>query len=85
MGAVILLWRKAATKVIVFHSPSGTRPINRTPRASAASQPHHVGADRSLVDKHQAGRIKHALLSDPAPARAGHVRSLPLRGLQAFF
>src|ERR1700726_3076748 len=34
IGAVILLWRKAATKVIVFHSPSGTRPINRTPRGA---------------------------------------------------
>src|SRR5712691_7159629 len=33
IGAVILLWRKAATKVTVFHSPSGTRPINLTPRA----------------------------------------------------
>src|SRR6266481_8148428 len=34
MGATILLWRRAATKVIVFHSPSGTRPIKRTPRGA---------------------------------------------------
>src|SRR5271165_3845121 len=34
IGAVILLLRKAATKVIVFHSPSGTRPINLTPRGA---------------------------------------------------
>src|SRR5713101_7126556 len=34
IGAVILLRRKAATKVIVFHSPSGTRPINLTPRGA---------------------------------------------------
>src|SRR6266536_3232350 len=34
IGAVILLWRKAATKVIVSHAPSGTVPITRTPRAA---------------------------------------------------
>src|SRR5690348_11646590 len=28
IGAVILLWRKAATNVIVFHSPNGACPIN---------------------------------------------------------
>src|ERR1700686_4613383 len=31
IGAVILLWRKAATKVIVSHAPSGTVPITLTP------------------------------------------------------
>src|SRR6202795_3787381 len=31
IGAVILLWRKAATKVIVFHAPSGTVPITLSP------------------------------------------------------
>src|SRR6201997_1698722 len=31
IGAVILLWRKAATKVIVFHDPSGTVPITLSP------------------------------------------------------
>src|SRR4029077_6995170 len=34
MGAVILLWRKAATKVMVSHFPSGTVPITRTPRGA---------------------------------------------------
>src|ERR1700731_3541713 len=34
IGAVILLWRKAATKVIVSHLPSGTAPITRTPRGA---------------------------------------------------
>src|SRR5262245_48215838 len=34
IGAVILLCRKAATKVIVFHSPRGTCPINLTPRGA---------------------------------------------------
>src|SRR6266478_8965638 len=32
IGATILLCRKAATKVIVSHSPHGARPINSTPR-----------------------------------------------------
>src|SRR3984893_13098425 len=31
IGAVILLWRKAATTVIVFHDPSGTVPITLSP------------------------------------------------------
>src|SRR5258708_22190624 len=31
-GAVIQLWRRAATKVIVFQCPCGTRPTNRSPR-----------------------------------------------------
>src|SRR5262249_36034589 len=34
IGAVSPLRRKAATKVIVFHSPSGTRPITRSPRGA---------------------------------------------------
>src|ERR1700755_1651151 len=35
IGAVILLWRKAATKVIVSHVPSGTLPITRARATSA--------------------------------------------------
>src|SRR5713226_7517568 len=34
IGAVSLLWRKAATKVIVFHAPSGTVPITLTPQGA---------------------------------------------------
>src|ERR1700730_6635522 len=34
IGAVILLWRKAATNVIVCHGPSGTAPITRAPRGA---------------------------------------------------
>jgi hypothetical protein len=52
---------------------------------SAAPDPRHVGADRSFVDKHQPGGVKHALLSDPASPCPGDVRSLPFCGLQAFF
>src|SRR5262249_51992982 len=52
---------------------------------SAPAEPHHVGTDRSLVDKDQPGWIKHALLSNPTSACAGHVCSLSFFGLQAFF
>src|SRR5882724_7329642 len=31
-GAVIPLWRRAATKVMVFQCPCGTQPTNRSPR-----------------------------------------------------
>src|SRR6266446_2330079 len=52
---------------------------------SSPPEPHHVGADRGLIDKHQPGGIKHALLSNPTSARAHHICSLPFRSLQAFF
>src|SRR5260370_1797040 len=52
---------------------------------AAASRPHLVGAGGGLVEKHQPRRVKHALLSIPTPARAGYVRSVLLRGAQAFF
>src|SRR6266568_8757669 len=52
---------------------------------SSPPEPHHVGADRSLVDKNQPGGIKHALLSHPTSARTGHICSLPFGSLQAFF
>ena len=41
------------------------------PPWSPPPEPHHVGANRSLVDKHQPCGIKHALLSHPASAGAG--------------
>ena len=52
---------------------------------SAPPEPHQIRAHRRLVDKHQPRGVKHALLPDPAPARTGHVRPLPLGGLQTFF
>src|SRR6266576_1265042 len=52
---------------------------------SPPPEPHHVRADCSLVDKHQPGGIKHALLSHPTSARQRHICSLPFGGLQAFF
>ena len=52
---------------------------------SASEEPRHIGAHGGLVDKHQPGRIKHALLSYPASPRAGHIGPLSLCGLQTFF
>ena len=52
---------------------------------AATSQPHHIGAGGGLVDKDKPGRIKQTLLSNPASARTGHVRSLLLGSVQAFF
>ena len=57
---------------------------SRAPQTTA-SQPNHLGGCGSLVNKHQPGRLKHALLSMPALSRAGHVRPVLLRGAQAFF
>jgi len=67
--------------------PSSMRRAADRPHAarSAPAQPHHVGADRGLVDKHQSGGIKQALRPHPASAGAGHIGALPLAGLQAFF
>src|SRR3974377_485784 len=38
-------------------------------------EPHHVGGDSCLVDKHKVGGVKKALLANPASAGAGHVGS----------
>src|SRR5215831_483196 len=50
-----------------------------------AVQAHHIGGDRCLVDKDEAGGIKPALLTDPASTRASHVGALALLRPQAFF
>ena len=66
-----------AVALSITLTPRGARPL--------PPEPHHISAGRSLVDKHQPRGIKHALLADPTSARAGHIGSLPFRGLQAFF
>src|SRR5580700_5827792 len=48
-------------------------------------EPQHVGGDCRLVDKYEVGRIKKALLPNPASARAGDVGALPLCRAQTFF
>ncbi len=59
--------------------------LRRKASRTATSQPNPIGADRSLVDKHQPGGVKHALPSDAAPARASHVGSMLFRRPQVFF
>jgi hypothetical protein len=44
-----------------------------------------LGHDCRLVDKYEVGRIKKALLPNPASARAGDVGALPLCRPQTFF
>src|SRR6267142_1658281 len=52
---------------------------------STPPEPHQVGADRGLVDKHQPGGIKHTLLSYPTSACSRYICSLSFGSLQAFF
>jgi len=67
--------------------PGSERNVADHPDAtrSASPEPCQIRADRRLVEKHQPGGIKHALLSYPTSARSRHVRSLPFGSLQAFF
>src|SRR6202043_1434055 len=48
-------------------------------------EPQHVGGDCRLVDKYEVGRIKKALLPNPASASAGDVGALALCRPQTFF
>ena len=67
--------------------PMPVRYATNQPHATRAAtlEPRHIGADRSLVDKHQPGWVKHALLPDPALTRSGHVGALLLCCSQTFF
>src|SRR5579871_817384 len=56
IGAVILLWRRAATKVTVSHDPSGTVPITLTPlRARPRSRTKFVLTAVSSMNTSRAG------------------------------
>jgi hypothetical protein len=55
--------------------------LARTPAVGS----HHIGGDRSFVEKYQARGVKQPLLAYPAPPRPSHVGPLALCGLQAFF
>jgi len=85
IGAVILLWRKAATKVIVFHASKrngADHPV--APGSTPLTRAKFVLTAVSSI-KHQPGGIKHTLLSDPTSTCSRHIRSLPFGSLQAFF
>jgi hypothetical protein len=65
-------------------------PVRRVANQSNAPwastvEPHHLGAGSGLVDKHQSGRVKHVLLSNPATSRTGDVGSILFSGANAFF
>ena len=48
-------------------------------------EPHHLGAGRGLVDKHQSRRAKRVLLSKPASSRTSDIGTILLSCAQAFF
>jgi hypothetical protein len=52
---------------------------------TATPEPHHLGGDRSLIDEHQVGGVKQALLSHPAAARQGDVGAVLFRRPQTLF
>jgi hypothetical protein len=51
---------------------------------ATAAQPYHFRVGRGLVDEHQSGRNKHALLSNPTSTRPSDVSPFLLRRAQAF-
>src|SRR5215469_1917339 len=53
--------------------------------AAAAMAAGHIGLDPALVDKHQASRVKPALMGLPPDPAAGDVGAILLAGMQAFF
>lgn len=60
-------------------------PDQLNPAWTAAPKPNHLGGDRRLVDEDQPGGIEQALLANPAPARAGHIRPLLFGGPETLF
>src|SRR5271155_3565682 len=75
IGAVILLWRKAATKVIVSHVPSGTMPITLTPLgARPLSRAKLVLTAVSSINTSRAGSSIPCSRIQPRRARATSAR-----------
>ena len=54
-------------------------------QGASAQSPGHVSCRRGLIEKHQALRIKGGLASNKGMAGFGHVRTLLLGSVQAFF
>ena len=52
---------------------------------ASARAPGHVGCCRGLVEEHQALRVESGLAPDEGVAGLGHVTTLLLSGVQAFF
>src|SRR5436305_2421767 len=84
-GATIPSWRSPTTRVMVFQWPVGNGPDQSFAAPTTAPKSHQAGAGGGLVDEHQSGGIKQALLANPAPPRPRHVRPFLLARAQAFF
>jgi hypothetical protein len=67
--------------------PAAVRHLGDQPRAAAtaAMAAGHVGFGPSLVDEHQAPRVKPALMRLPPGPAAGDVGAILLAGVQDFF
>src|SRR5215831_15691064 len=75
IGAVILSWRRAATKVIVSHDPSGTVPITLTPfGARPLSRTRFVLTAVSSINTSRAGSRKPCSRIQRRRARATSAR-----------
>src|ERR1700757_4183251 len=85
IGATMPVWRRPAINVTVCQCPMGAICDETLSTRVPAVEAHHIGSDSRLIDKYKAGRIKPALLADPASARGSHIGSLPLCRPQAFF
>jgi hypothetical protein len=67
-------------------SPSREHAADQSLAAGAtAAQSHHLGVDGGLIEKDKPGRIKPALLSNPAKTRPSDVGSVLLRYAQTLF
>src|SRR5215468_4744504 len=64
---------------------AGGAPDQLDASRTATPKSHHLGGDRGLVNKHQPGRIKHTLLSEPTSARPGHVGAVLFCRSQTLF
>ena len=90
-GSVNHQWRRHCIAAQARHErqrlPGSERhaPEQSLATRAATIQTSHVGVHRCFVNEDKTGRIKQALLSDPAPARTGHVRSVLLERLAEFF
>jgi len=85
IGATTPICRSPAINVTVSQCPIGASLDQAIAAWVPTVEPQHVGGDCRLVDKYEVGRIKKALLPNPASARARDVGALPLCRPQTFF
>jgi hypothetical protein len=76
-------WRSAARKVSVRQRPCGALATGRPVVPAVGAR--HVGLGPCLVDEDQTRRIKPPLILFPLRPPSGHVGTILLAGVQAFF